>query len=65
MKPKKEEHPQFLAIKNARIQKDNNNSKQYYKYTVTPGGLQIIFDIITSPSYIPHQKIKTSIFLKD
>ena len=64
MKPKKEEHPQFLAIKKARIQKDNNNSKQYYKYTVTPGGLQIIFDIITSPSYIPHQKIKTSISLQ-
>lgn len=64
MKPKKEEHTLFLAIKNARIQKDNNNSKQYYKYTVTPGGLQKIFDIITSPSYIPHQKIKTSISLQ-
>lgn len=64
MKQKKQGQKQFLSIKTDRIQKDNNNSRQYYKYTVTPGGLQKIFDIITSSSYIPHQKIKAAISLQ-
>ena len=66
---------QFLSVKTNRkkantisniINNDNfdRNSNSYFKYTVTPNGLNKIFDIITDDSYKANEKIQMDLNLQ-